>query len=201
MPRYFNKFPKLLYTKNNNTSLVTNLLARVDTIRGALDSTAIFYQYDIQEGDTPEIIASKYYDDAELHWIVMLFNDVYDPFYDWPMTYQQFVTFIENKYGDIPTAQITNHHYEKIIESIDNFSGTVTKNVFEIDLTSYNAIVPSSETKIFNNGSKVTVNISKRAVDCYTYENELNESKRTIKLVKRELIPEIKRQFEYLMGA
>jgi hypothetical protein len=61
MSRYFNKFPKLLYTKNLNTSLVTNLLVRVDTIKNKLDNAALFYNYDIQEGDTPEIIASKYY--------------------------------------------------------------------------------------------------------------------------------------------
>lgn len=201
MPRYFNKFPKLVYSRDNQTSLVTNLLNRVDVIKDKLDSSAIFYEYDIQEGDTPEIIASKYYDDAELHWVVMLFNDVYDPFYDWPLTYQQFNSFIEDKYGNTATAQSTIHHYEKIVESTDSYSGTTTKNVYIVDLTSYNAIVESTETKTFNNGTKVTVKTSKRAVDCLTYENELSDSKRKIKLVKRELIPEVKRQFEYLMGA
>jgi hypothetical protein len=200
MPRYFNKFPKLLYTKNLNTSLVTNLLVRVDTIKNKLDNAALFYNYDIQEGDTPEIIASKYYNDSELHWVVLMFNDIYDPFYDWPMHYQQFQSYIISKYGDVATAMSTHHHYEKIISTIDSFSGETTKNTYTIDLASYTALIAGTVTKTFPNGQKVTVTTSKRNVDAYMYEDELNESKRTIKLIKDNLIPDIKKQFDYLMG-
>lgn len=200
MPRYFDKFPKVLYTKDGSSNLLTNLLVRVDKIRSFLDNASLFYRYDIQEGDTPEIIASKYYDDPELHWAVLVFNDMSDAFYDWPMTYQQFEEFIKEKYGSVATAKTTVHHYEKIVETTDSFTNETTKNVYTIDLDSYNLVVPSSTTRTFTNGQSVTVVVSKRAVDCYDYENELNESKRNIRLVKRELMPEVKRQFEYLMG-
>ena len=200
MPRYFNKFPKLLYTKNSNTTLVTNLLARVDTIKSKLDSASLFYTYDIQEGDTPELIASKYYDDAELHWVVLMFNDMYDPFYDWPMHYQQFQSYIVDKYGDVATAMATHHHYEKTISTLDSYSGETTKNTYMIDLNSYNAAIVGTITRTFPNGQTVTVTTAKRNVDSYVYEEELNESKRTIKLIKSDLIPDIRKQFEYLMG-
>ena len=200
MPRYFNKFPKLLYTKDLNTSLVTNLLLRVDTIKDKLDNMALFYTYDIQEGDTPELIASKYYNDAELHWVVLMFNNIYDPFYDWPMHYQQFQSYIVDKYGDVATAMATHHHYEKTISTIDGYSGETTKNTYMIDLNSYNAATVGTITRTFPNGQTVTVTTSKRNVDSYVYEEELNESKRTIKLIKSDLIPDIRKQFEYLMG-
>lgn len=201
MPRYFNKFPKLVYSKGLDSSLVTNLLTRVDVIKNVLDNASLFYKYDIREGDTPEIIASKYYGDPELHWVVLLFNEVYDPFFDWPLTYLQFEEFIKEKYGSIASAKSTNHHYEKIIETTDSFTGETTKRVYNIDFTAYTALIPSSETRTFSNGQTVKVVTSKRAVDCYDYENELNDSKRTIRLVKTDLIPEIKRQFEFLMSA
>ena len=200
MPRYFNKFPKLLYTKDLNTSLVTNLLLRVDTIKDKLDNMALFYTYDIQEGDTPELIASKYYNDAELHWVVLMFNNIYDPFYDWPMHYQQFQSYIIEKYGDVATAMATHHHYEKTISTIDSYSGETTKNTYTIDLNSYNAAVVGTITRTFPNGQTVTVTTTKRNVDSYMYEDELNESKRTIKLIKSDLIPDIKKQFDYLMS-
>lgn len=200
MPRYFNKFPKMLYTKDNNTSLVTNILTRIDTIKNELDNVALFYNYDIQEGDTPEMIASKYYNDPELHWVVLIFNNMFDPFYDWPLHYQQFQEFIIDKYGDAATALATHHHYEKTIITIDGYSGQSTKNTFIIDLDSYNAVIPSTTTRTFPNGQTVTVVTTKRDVDCYIYEEELNELKRTIKLIKNDLIPEIKRQFEFLMS-
>ena len=200
MPRYFNKFPKLFYKKPPYSAVVTDLLVRVDTVKEMLDNTALFYQYDIQEGDTPEIIASKYYDDPELHWVVLMFNDMYDPYYDWPMDYLQFEKYITDKYGSIANAKTTVDHYEKIVETTDSFSNETTKRVYIIDLDSYNSLVPETVTRTFQNGTSVTTKISKRAVDKYDYEDELNESKRKIKLVRNDLIPEIKKQFESLMS-
>lgn len=200
MQSYFNKFPKLFYTKDSKTNLVTNILARVSTIKENLDVNAIFYQYDIQEGDTPEIIAHKYYGDAGYHWVVLLFNDIYDPYYDWPMTYQQFIAYINDKYGSQANAQITTHHYEKIITSIDGSTQLVSKNSYIIDANTYINLIPETITKSFNNGITVSTEISKREVDAFTYESELNESKRRIKLIKKELIGTVKKQFEEVIG-
>ena len=202
MSKYFSKFPKLIYTRQGVSNLATDILTRIDTIKGVLDNTSLFYKYNIQEGDTPEMIASKYYGDAELHWIVLIFNTIIDPFYDWPMHYQQFILYLTDKYGSPATAQITNHHYEKIIVSVDGFTGKVTTDVYEIDLASYNLLPaePTTVVRVLNNQS-ITVTTSRRAVSCFDYENELNESKRTIKLIKNNLVPDVKNQFEILMSA
>ena len=201
MPRYFSEFPKLAYTREGITTLATNILTRLDIVRGTLDNVSLFYEYSIQEGDTPEMIASKYYNDAELHWVVLLFNGIVDPYYDWPMTYQQFELFLNEKYGDAATAMSTHHHYEKIVKTTDNFSGTTTTNVYIIDQETYSTLVESNETKSFSTGGSVNIDISKKDVDCYTYEQDLDDSKRIIKLVKNTLIPDIKKQFKTLMSA
>lgn len=200
MQKYFGKFPKLAYTKDGNTNLITNLLARVTTIQSKIDNSAIYYEYDIQEGDTPEIIASKYYGDPGYHWVVMIFNNVFDASYDWPMTYQQFQAYIIDKYGDAATAKTTIKQYLMFEESIDNYTQLSTTNTYEIDYDTYSTLVESSTTKSFSNGVTVTVNITKRAVDCYDYEEQLNESKRKIKLIKKELLGDVKQQFDILMG-
>lgn len=202
MSRYFNKFPKLIYTKEGVSNLVTNLLTRIATVKGIIDEKSIYYEYNIQEGDTPEMIASKYYGDAEMHWIVLIFNNIVDPMYDWPMHYQQFIKYLTDKYGSPATAQITNHHYEKIVASTDGYTGLTTTDVYQIDLTSYNLLPaePTTETKVLN-GQTITVTTSRRAVSFFDYENELNESKRTIRLVKNNLLPDIKNQFDTLMSA
>lgn len=202
MPRYFSKFPKLAYTKNNVTTIITDLMARVNVVRNPLDNISLFYEYNVQEGDTPEIIASKYYSDPELHWVILMFNDMVDPFYDWPMHYQQFVDFIVSKYGSVETAKTTIHHYEKIITKEDVLSGEVTTDVIQIDSTTYTALpVTESWNLSLPNGNSIKMTITKREVDNYTYEDELNESKRLIKLVRPDLIPDIKKQFEALMSA
>lgn len=207
MAKYLDKFPKLLYTKDSKTTLITNLLTRVSPIKGAIDSVSLFYQYDVQDGDTPEIVASKYYDDPELHWTILLFNDILDPYYDWPMEYQQFQSFIIDKYGSVESAKTTIHHYEKKVTTTDNLTGEITTKTYIIDSNTYNndekliqEILDSPMSRTLSNGDVVVISVSKRQVDCYDYEEELNESKRKIKLIKKELIPNIINQFNQLMG-
>jgi hypothetical protein len=201
MSRYFSKFPKLIYTKDNVSSVVTNLLTRLQTVKGVIDNSALYYSYSLKDGDTPEIVASKYYGDAELHWSILLFNNIIDPYYDWPMGYQQFVDFLNDKYGSAATSQITIHHYEKIIATTDDYSGQTTTDVLIIDLDTYNSLPAEPTTIVKSIGSTtVTETTSRNAVSCYDYENNLNESKRNIKLIKKEIIQDVKKQFIALMG-
>jgi hypothetical protein len=58
----------------------------------------LYYTYDIQEGDTPEIIAHKYYGDSYRYWIVLFANELLDPQWDWPMTYKMFEQYLADKY-------------------------------------------------------------------------------------------------------
>ena len=47
-------------------------------------SNALLYDtYDVKEGETPESIADSLYDDAELHWVIMLVNDITDRYHQW----------------------------------------------------------------------------------------------------------------------
>ena len=277
MSRYFNEFPKLIYTRDKVTNLVTNLLTRVAKVKGEIDTSSLYYDYNIKDGDTPEIIASKYYGDAELHWVVLIFNDIIDPFYDWPMEYRQFQSYITEKYtnqryaldttltgnllfsntstsvigtGTNFTTELTVgsklfyfgnaqsnlinfiatvdsiednthltltanssfsantqtynekvmtgiHHFEKTIQTTDNTSGKVTTRVYTIDFESYKAL-PAEPTEFINN--QVTEITSRAIVSYYDYENQLNESKRQINLVRNELVGTIKNQFKQLMG-
>lgn len=105
MARYFNFFPKTLYSSNNQVSsldTITNITARFSFERTLKENSSVFYSYDIKDGDTPEIIARKFYDNSERHWIVLLFNDIIDPQFDWPMDERTLNEFIDSKY---------NYHY------------------------------------------------------------------------------------------
>lgn len=199
MAKYFDKFPKVQSLKDGK--IITNLLIRVGVIKDIKHLSVIYYPYNIQEGDTPELIASKFYNDSEKHWVVTVLNDIYDPFYDWPMTYQQFVAFIDDKYGSQSAAKSQTHHYEQIVTSTDSYTDQITTNTYIIDLNSYTNLIPTNVTKTFPNGLGVTVDTSKRIVDCFTYELELNESKRSIKLLKQDYINQIQSELETLLVA
>ena len=121
---FFQNFPTFPYdiegTRPNKYRLATDIFCRVKMLDSIKNQTLVYYYYDIQEGDTPEIIAGKYYDNPNRHWIVLLANDIIDPIYDWPLTYQNFINYVKGKYGSIENAQTTVHHYEKIITKIDS---------------------------------------------------------------------------------
>jgi hypothetical protein len=96
MASFFSKYPKMII----NNKLVTDIISRTFVREKYSSKLSLYYPYDLQEGDTPEIIAAKYYGDPERHWIVMLANDIVDPFFDFSMDSQVFEKYIEEKYED-----------------------------------------------------------------------------------------------------
>lgn len=112
MAKYFNFFPKTLYTNSNTSSsgldIVTNIISRFNFESTFKDNISIFYDYEIRDSDTPEIIAHKYYKNAERHWIVLVFNDIIDPNYDWPLTDQNLINYVHSKYSGVSNVSIVN---------------------------------------------------------------------------------------------
>jgi len=205
MSRYFNYFPKLISSQNNSAQIVTNIIARVEELNSLKNNSLVYYQYSIQESDTPEIIADKYYGDPEKHWIILLTNDIQDPFFDWPMPYQIFADYVENKYlpmantmaGQTGTAwaQSNIQAYQKVISSTDAASGNTTVRTYSVDANTYNTIVSQTITTALN-----TVKIDKSTLSYYDYEVNLNESKRTIFLLNSSYVDQIMNELITLMG-
>ena len=114
---YFNTFPVIPYDSvgDYNFKEVTNILRRVRLRAKVKTNVMLFDTYDVKEGETPEMIADKLYGDPELHWVVLMVNDITDRFHQWPMNFSQFNQYIADKYDDINGI----HHYEVAQESGD----------------------------------------------------------------------------------
>lgn len=101
---YFKDFPKFLYDFDygngvTKTTIVSDITRNVRIRKEILANVTIFDEYDIQDGETPEIIAEKFYGTPEYHWIVMLANDKYDWISDFPLTETQLVKHIADVYN------------------------------------------------------------------------------------------------------
>ena len=107
---YFAKFPLMVYDikNNDNYKLLPDILRRVKTRSAIAASLSLFDTYDVKSGERPEDIAFKWFGDAELHWVILMTNNVTDRYYDWPMNDAQFQEFLKDKY-DNPDGI---HHYE-----------------------------------------------------------------------------------------
>jgi hypothetical protein len=107
---YFSQFPTIYYDAvgNSDPKVVTHLLKRVALHSKASESVALFDTYDVRNGETPEMIAHKYYGDAEYHWVILLVNNITDRYHQWPMNTRQFLAHLAERYVNVDAV----HHYE-----------------------------------------------------------------------------------------
>lgn len=100
---YFEKFPKILYDFNIGSNIeykvVTDITRNVRVLKDILSNITLYDEYDIRDGESPEIIADKFYGSAQYHWIVMLTNDRYDYVNDFPLPIFELEKHIESVYG------------------------------------------------------------------------------------------------------
>jgi hypothetical protein len=97
---YFDKFPRVDYTFDNGstTKRAVDITKRVGFKSYIKKNSEFFAEYQVSDGDTPEVVANKIYGDSGLHWVVMLFNDVINPYYDWPLSQRNLEAYSFNKY-------------------------------------------------------------------------------------------------------
>lgn len=164
---YFSNFQNIYYDfkfgegEDTQLRLIKDITTNVRVRKKLLSEMTIFDWYEMEEGDTPEIVASKVYGNPELHWVVMLANDRYDYVDDFPMNAHQLERHVDAKYGNQRNAV---HHYEK--------------DGYEVD---------------------PTVVLDAVAVSNADYEYQLNDKKRRIKLVRREVIGRLMSEFANLV--
>lgn len=83
---YFSKFPQISYPIGTESVLMRNIFRNTKFVELFKDETALFYSYTVKDQEKPEHIADRLYGDVNLHWIVLLFNDIIDPYFEWPMS-------------------------------------------------------------------------------------------------------------------
>jgi hypothetical protein len=214
MAKYFNYFPKTIYSKDAKSSsldTVTNIISRFAFEQSLKENSSAFYPYQIKDGDTPEIIAKKFYENQERHWIVLLFNDIIDPQFDWPLegrTLNEFVNekYSANNYADTANTSVSGLSWAK--SNIRSYYKTlkqttsegVTIEQFEVDANTYANVITSFAEHTLQDSSVITIEIAKETKSYFDYEDELNEKKRTIKLIKKEFVPAIEKEFKKVIA-
>lgn len=97
-------------TRETTLQILTDITSNVRVRKAVLENITLYDEYDIKEGETPEIIAERVYGNPELHWIIMLVNQRYDYLKDFPMSSLELQQHMEQTYGAGNLDQV--HHYE-----------------------------------------------------------------------------------------
>ena len=171
---YFGHFPLIPYDSvgDGDFKLVTNLLKRVAVRSKVKTNVLVFDTYDVKSGETPELIADKLYNDPELHWVVLMMNDITDRYHQWPLNENQFLAHINDKYSNVDAV----HHYE-----ISQTSGDTT---IKIDI-----------------GTDNTDHSGATAITNYEYEVEQQDKMRKIRLLDPAYIENFVGEYKTLMKA
>jgi hypothetical protein len=228
---------------------VTNIFFRVKFIQETINNVSSYFLAELEDGDTPEIIAEKVYGDSGAHWIITMANQIVDPQWDWPLDEDAFRKYLVEKYGSVEYAQTNNHHYEMVVTrtlkpdmviSEARYSVNSNKLTRNMPQAPYNYYFPFILTIVFCDSTDITIDSTMYTVDngyeaqegyglqpgslattqfyntydidgktvvevikgepvtYYDYENQINESKRVIKIIKKDYYSQILKELETL---
>jgi len=229
---YFKSFPYTLYSLDDisTVQVVTNITNRASLSDEVKNNLSLYDEYDIRDGDTPELVADRFYSNPELHWLILHYNEIIDPRFDWPLDTNNLNRYVVGKYANVNAV----HHYEdangnytngnvylissadftefNIDDAITNITNTGTGYITQKNSSSNVRVTVTTGGFISGDRIKNTSNTSSSAnitstvvlsgtpVTNYTYEDEVNESKRKIKILKSPYVDAIVSDFKKKLG-
>ena len=182
MSEFFVHYPQISYdisgTKPAKVKTVINLMERAKIKNVVLDDIIRYFPYSIKENQRPDHVSDEVYGDVKYTWLIFLINNMTDPIYDWPLGTREFGSYIKAKYGTLTIAKNTIHHYEQILRTRVEATGTtdaIPEARIEIDETTYDTLALAARNIKY----------------CYDWEVDRNEAKRDIKLINRNFVADI----------
>jgi len=176
MTEYFGMLPLMKYnfstTNTPNIKQVVDITRRTKVSEVIMKGSIYYDYYLVQNHETPEIIADRFYNSPTLHWLILMANDIVDVKTDWPLNEEVFEKYVADKYG-VDNIYKTHHNV--------NSSGLISEAQYYKDV---NGIA----TPDF--GESVT------PVSNYDYELLVNNKKRLIRLIKPNMVDAIVEQVE-----
>lgn len=161
---YFSNFPVRYYMIDGKKYLLQDIFKRIKFTLEAKLSADSFLDYTIKDYDNIRKITKTLYDSVEYEWIILLFNNIYDYYDQWPLSNRELEDYAISKYGLVDLHSV--HHYV-------NTEGDIVDSSH-----------PSWDRSTVSN---------------YKYEEELNDSKRNLKILKPEYLNRVLEEFRKLV--
>ena len=182
---YFKQLPDFEYVNRtedgkriSDYTKVKNLFKRGKLREDIFQNTTFFEKYSIEGDDRPDNVADKVYGDPTLDWVVLLSNNIINIQEEWPLSQAGWDAYLLEKYdSDYDTLYNGVHHYEsnEVKNSQDVIIFPAGIQVGVAQSVSYHEPMTDEQ---------VTVNPISRAVTNYQYEEDVNNKKRRIFLIK-----------------
>lgn len=158
----FQKFPVTLFDISRTEQVVIQDFIRAIKVDPQIKENALFFDYyEARDNEMPEMISHRFYKSTHYHWVIMLINEKFDPYNDFPKSDDILIKYAIDRYGDINGI----HHYEDTQGNIvDEFA------------------------------------IDKLPITNIEYLRQENEKKRTVKILKRNILDSFVDEYQTLIA-
>lgn len=108
---YFSRFPFVLdYKIQGKTYTGMDITRRTGIENKDQLNESSYLEYKVKNGETPIMLADRLYDDVDLYWVILMFNNIFDIHSDWPLDYISLDRYINRIYDD----PYGIHHYQSL---------------------------------------------------------------------------------------
>jgi len=161
-------------TINWNGYVIKNLTVKLGIINHLKNIISVYSDYIVEGEDTPEDLGNKFYGDSELHWVILLMNDIIDPFFDWALPNDALSAYVTANYG-VGNEHKPNHYVRD------------GRRVFYTppDINNPYVGLPIGTTLVTN----------------YEHEEFLNDEKRKIKILDKQYISFIESELKTVLSS
>lgn len=177
--------------------ILTNILARSKVRDLVLQNVSYYYPYVVSDDDRPDIIAHKYYGSTDHTWLVLLANDILDPFYDWPLSQEVFEADLVDRYDDVRINNLTKYHMTYVSNPLTEVDGS-THTTLEFVQTALSEIRNTKGQIIDLATYQANPAAGTELLSIYDVESEKNEAKREIKIIDKQFLSQIIRELKQL---
>ena len=169
----FTQYPKIAYKVDDYNYLKAIDITVVSKIKNYLTEYRgiSVFPYVVADGEKPDFISYKFYNNPGYDWIILLTNNVHSIYDEWPRSSDAFNQYIIQKYGSTTNAMSTVKYYYDVYDNI-------------IDVQEYTSLSAA-------NRSSKTV---------YEWELDLNTDKSKIKIINKSLISSIETGLRSIMS-
>lgn len=172
---FFTKFNKIDYMGKQAVNITQSVILKYKTMY----NTTLWQFHTITDGETPETLSHKYYGTAGDHWVILLVNNIVDPYFDWVLSNRELVDMIKATYGEDSVNRV--HHL--VDTQTKKWIDQATERKYVTDSGIVFKTLPANYSPVTN----------------LEHENTLNDEKRNIKILSPKYLQDFKNQFEDLM--
>ena len=212
MASYFSYFPNIEYVSRTTDRssaeeyiTVKNIFRRAKIRNDFYNVATAFEDYMIIANERPDQVAEAVYGDPRYDWVILTANNITNMREQWPLNAQDFQNYILEKYKTESALEEIHHYITEI--SIDSRKRIVVPEGLRVDSNFNSQYLDQSTrveidyggtlndiTTIDNVGTvrdsdgNIVTHDNILAVTNYEYEENLNDAKRRIKILKEDYL-------------